>query len=451
MDQRYTIQELADHLKVSAKTILREIKRGKLKAQKAGRRLLVLQADLDKYLYQDFKTESSLSGRIETFFRSKADEMTVLLQRFVSTPSISNERGAEGRLAILIKRKLDQWGIRNVVYKSGGVYAVHASFGYAKTGILLDSPLDTLPPGDISKWTYPPFDGVVANGKMFGRGTADAKAGIVSMLYTLLFLAGKVDENKIRVEAVFDGGEQDGAFSGMKEALKRGVSVSSGIIGYAGDMQDILVGARGYHRYLFTTHGKAVHTGSRFKPGVNAISKMTKVVTAIEELKFPKAKNNLFQFGSRLTFATIAGGSAINMVPDECLAKVDIRVTPEIDKIKLDGLISKTISDLKKSDNELEVDCSYILGQEAYLSSEKDLLVESIKKATKEHLGRELALTASGPAHVGNLLAEYGIPTVVFGPKGENVHSYDEYVEIDSLPLASKVYVKTILNYYGLS
>ena len=73
-------------------------------------------------------------------------------------------------------------------------------------------------------------------------------------------------------------------------------------------------------------------------------------------------------------------------------------------------------------------------------------MVDSIKNT----LGKRVMLIGSGPAHVGNLLNEYGIPMIVWGPKGENAHSYDEYVEIGSIPKTVEIYFKTICNYFGL-
>lgn len=445
---KFTVEELAKKLKVSKKTILREIKRGKLRSQRIGRRHIIPEGSLEAYLG---RSSGETRNLLTDFLKSKKSEMISLLQRMVSTPSISNEFGTEAKLAHLIKRKLNDWGIRSVIYNDGTTVAVRATYGYAAQGILLDCPLDTLPAGQITKWTFPPFEGVINKGRMYGRGTADSKAGICAMLYTVLMLKQFVDEEKIRVELVFDGGEQDGMFSGMRRVLEKGLGVSSGIIGYSGDWNDVLVGARGYHRYQFETKGQSVHTGSRFKPGINAISKMVDFIKAVEGLKLPGSSNPLFSFGSRLTFSQIEGGRAINMVPDSCVAKLDVRVTPEMKKANLEEKITGIINSLKKKDKDFEISFEYITGQEAYVLERHEKLAESLVSSIRNGLGKDVVLTASGPAHVGNLLNEYGIPMVVWGPKGEGAHSYNEYVEIDSIPVTSEVYFKTICSYFSLT
>jgi len=449
MENKYTLDDISKRLKVSTRTLLREIKRGKLKSQRVGRRHLVSEVEIESYLGKG-RDEDYLEKTISMFLKDVKVEMISTLQKMVSRPSVASEVGQEAKLANLIKHKFDKWGIRSNVYEEGSEVAVRASYGLADDGILLDSPLDTLPPGDLVKWTYPPFDGVIRKGKMYGRGTADCKAGIVAMMYTILFFRKFFDEEKLRIEVVFDGGEQDGSFAGMKLVLKRGLPVTAGIVGYAGDMKDILVGARGYHRYCFTIHGEAVHTGSRYKPGINAISKMTKFINEVESYEFPKPLGSLFSFGGRLTFSKIEGGRAINMVPDSCSAWLDVRTTPEISKDRLDEDLAKIIDKIKVRDKNFKIDVQYMVGQQAYMVNPKGKIVELIGQSCQVVLNRKMYLTASGPAHVGNLLNESNIPTVVFGPMGENVHSYDEYIEISSIPKVVEIYIRTIIKYFDI-
>lgn len=447
MDTKFTIKEAANILKVSERTLLRAVKSGKLKTEKVGRKYLVSERSINSYTGG---SENNLKESLNMFLKSKKSEMISMLQKIVSMPSVSSEIGQEVKLAMFLKKQLDNWGIRNVVYKEGASIAVRATYGFASEGFLLDSPLDTLPAGDLAKWSYPPYDGEIVNGKMYGRGTADAKGGIVTQLYTLLFFKRFIDEDKVRIELVFDGGEQDGEFLGMKQVIGRGLSVKSGLIGYGGDHEELMYGARGYHRYEFATNGKAVHTGSRYKKGVNAISKMVKFIQSLESEKLPHSNNKLFPFGTRLTFSTISGGRAVNMVPDSCVSKLDVRTIPELKKKDVDKIIHKHIDRIKQTDREFEINFRYLTGQEAYAISEDEKLIKSLDFAVKQSLGNTLKHTASGPAHVGNLLYDCGVATAVWGPKGENPHSYDEYVEISSLVKTVEVYVSTIAKYFDI-
>ncbi|MBM3209712.1 M20 family metallopeptidase [Candidatus Shapirobacteria bacterium] len=377
--------------------------------------------------------------------------MVFLLQKMVSMYTSSNELWEEGRLATFIKNFLEKNGIRSVLYKKEeDSLAVRGTFGFAENGVLFDCPLDTTPAGDLQKWAYPPFEGVIKEGRMYGRGAADCKAGIVCMIYATLALKEFVNEEKIRIELVFDGGEQSGDYLGMKLAIRKGLPVESGIIGYAGDANELPIGTRGYHRYTFTTHGESVHTGSRYKSGINAISKMAKFITEVEKLKLPNKNTEYFPFGTRLTFATIQGGNAINIVPDQCTARLDIRVTPDLQKEDVDRFLDHAIKNLQKKDKDFQIDCRYDVGQEGYVLKPDVKIINSLRSAIKEILHREVPLVGSGPAHIGKLLYDHGAPVVIWGPKGENAHSYNEYVEIDSLPQTAEIYTRTVLGYFGL-
>jgi succinyl-diaminopimelate desuccinylase len=447
MGNNLTVDEVAKSLRVSKRTILREIKRGNLQYKKIGRRYLVSELSLNKYSGASI---GDINLKIDKFLKSKKSEMVTLLQKMVSMVSAGNELGQEMRLANFIKTELDRHNIRNVLYKDGGVVAVRASYGYADDGVLLDCPLDTTPAGDLSKWTYPPFEGVVRNGKIFGRGTADCKAGIVCMIYTVLALKKFVDEEKVRVELVFDGGEQDGQYTGMKLVLLKGLPAKAGIIGYAGDKYDLSIGCRGFHRYTFNTIGKSAHTGGSYRKGVNAISKMVEFISEMEEQNLAISKSKYFKFGQRLTFSMIEGGRAINITPDECTAHLDFRTTPDFDRKYVDTVIEKVVTKIKRSDDEFTINYNYDVGQEGYLTDESNSLIKSTKLAINKVFGKEVKLIASGPSHVGTLVAGSGIHMLVWGPRGGNVHSYDEYVEIDSLSKTSVVYTKTIMEYFGV-
>ena len=447
--RKYTIDELSRKLHVSQRTLLREIQRGNLQTQRVGRRHLISEEELNKYLG---KNSLDLDKKIKNFLADKKDEMVFLLQKMVSMYSGSNELWEEGRLAAFIKSFLEKNGIRSVLYKDEQTVAVRGSFGFADEGILLDCPLDTAPVGDLTKWLYPPFEGRIKEGKMYGRGTADCKAGIVSMIYTTLALKEFVNEEKIRIELIFDGAEQSGEYSGMKLAIEKGLPVEAGIIGYSGNMNELPIGARGFHRYKFTTHGESVHTGARYKLGVNAISKMVKFISEAEKAKLPRNKTaEYFPFGQRLTFSIIEGGRVINVVPDECTAKVDIRTTPEVTKDKIDKFLAEIIRKIQKEDKDFKIDCKYDVGQEGFLINFKSKIVSSLNYSIKEVLKKEVPLTASGPANIGKLLYNNNIPVVIWGPKGEGVHSYNEYIEIDSLPITSEIYTRAILNYFKLN
>lgn len=447
MDKKYTVNETAKKLKVSGKTILREIKKGKLESDRVGRRILISEGMINNYLRG---SNIELGKSLKRFIEGKKSEMVDLLQKMVSLPSVGYGQNCEYDLAKFIYRKLQDFGIRSVLLREGGSVAVRASFGYADEGFLINSPLDTAPIGNPDNWKYPPFAGVIKAGKMYGRGVADCKAGIVSAIYALLALKNIYPEEKMRLELVFDGGEQDGSYNGMQMVLKRGLHADCAIIGYAGDEFDLAIGCRGYHRYTFKTLGKSAHTGARYNHGINAIRSMVDFIGEMYRLNLPESKNQYFPFGQKVTFSVIEGGSVINVVPDECTAKLDVRITPDFSRSYVDKKIAGVIKKLNKRDKRFLIDWNYDVGNEGYNISDKEKIVVSTSEAVSRVYSRKARLVASGPSHIGTLLNGKGIASVVWGPRGGNVHSYDEYVGVDSLSATARVYSLAVLNYFGV-
>mgnify|MGYP001199925812 CR=1 FL=1 len=444
----YSVSEVAKQLNVSSRTVQREIKRGKLVAHRVGRKFLVSQLSLERYQKND---SSALDEKIKKFCQSRKYEMVNLLQKMVAMSSNADDESGQEEFARFLKETLEKLGLRTVMYGEKGASTIHATFGYAKKGILMDCPIDTVSVGDLHKWSYPPFDGIIKNGKMYGRGTADCKAGIVCMIYSVLALKEVVDENAVRIELVFDGGEHNGQFLGIKETLDRGIDVEAGIVGYAGVENELAIGARGNHRYLFTIKGQSEHTGSRTRRGVNAIVKTTKFINELEKIKLPQSKHDLFWFGSKVTPSMINGGTAVNIVPDICKVYVDTRLSADLKRKDIEDKIKHLIKQLKKADPEFEIEMEYLTGHEGYMLDPNEKIIQLLLTAIQKTVNIKPELIANGQAHVGNFLHKYKIPIIVKGPVGWNVHSYDEYVAIESIPQTSEIYAKTVAYFFGLA
>ncbi len=446
--KRYSVKEAATILGVNPRTIQREINRGSFKANRVGNKFIITQEQLDGYLSQNKIVDTNeLDKNLENFYKENESEILSLLQKLIRIPSESSNEEA---ITQYLKEFFDKHELRSTIYEKEGYASIKATYGYSKTGVLLDCPADTTPAGDLSKWSFLPFEGRIHKGRVYGRGAADAKAGMACMIFATLFLKKYFQEKDLRVELVFDGGEQDGKYIGMKEILTKGLDVDAGIIGYAGDQNDFSIGARGYHRFKINFHGEAVHTGSRYKSGVNAISNATKFISELEKENLSLGKKSkYFEFGNRVTVSQINGGRAINIVPDECELKIDFRVIPEVTKEMIQKHLNNILNKLSE-DKEFKYNLEYITGAGAYLLENDEKIVSSLESSINKVYKKRISKRADGPAHIGNLLEKFEIPVVVWGPKGENVHSYNEYVEIDSLSKTIATYVFTILNFYSI-
>jgi acetylornithine deacetylase/succinyl-diaminopimelate desuccinylase-like protein len=114
-------------------------------------------------------------------------------------------------------------------------------------------------------------------------------------------------------------------------------------------------------------------------------------------------------------------------------------------------MILEIVRAVRQEDSEVNVEWNYLTGAEGYVIDEEEKIINCIQSSiAAENSNQAPALAVNGPAHIGNLLYTHNVPVVVWGPRGGNAHSYDEFVEIDTIHKTSIVYARTILTYFGL-
>lgn len=383
------------------------------------------------------------------FIESYKENLIEFIQKLVRTSSQNNTDS----LALIIKvisRELKNFGFKPILVGDKKYPSIVCFCNRKKRKKLwLDAPLDTVVSGDENKWKYPPFSGKIVNGKLYGRGSGDSKSAIAIFIYAAVAIFQSKEKINGQLILTFDSGEQSGDFIGMANILKKGIRADSCIIGYP-ETDEIAIGARGFLRLNITTFGKSAHTGARFKVGINAISKMRKVLYGLERLKMKYKKSTFFQFGPRLTISQIEGGEAINIVPNKCTAKVDIRLVPSQTKNTVMKDLKTLLNNLKKDDPQLRVELKPYLYQPPFLTPENSKIVRILKMNAQKILNKKIRLIATGASNVGNIIGNMGIPTICgFGVDGDNFHSENEFIFINSVIPVAKVYIKTILDFLG--
>ncbi len=310
-----------------------------------------------------------------------------------------------------------------------------------KKTIWMESCLDTVPAGDISKWDYPPFEGKIINDRMFGRGAADAKIGIALFVY----LAKQLSEDEDfcgNIFLGFDADEQAGNFSGIKEIVKVAPRADICILGYQG-LNEIAIGARGWLRLKMTVFGKSAHTGSRNNRGVNAIHGMAQAIDSLLALSFHNKNEPFFEFGSSFNFSLVEGGAAINIVPDVCTAFVEIRSIPSQAKKEIISLMKGAIDKTG-----IEYELKELQYEPAYITNPQNRFVRILKENADNILNGNLPLVASGPGSVGNVISKLGVPIInSFGVDCGNVHAPNEWINIETVPKVFEIYKKSIIDY----
>ncbi|MEW5760142.1 MAG: M20/M25/M40 family metallo-hydrolase [Candidatus Thermoplasmatota archaeon] len=342
--------------------------------------------------------------------------MIDLTKKLISIPSILGEKSD---IADFIASELEKYG--NVkVYDDGkfGKTIIAKSSVYSKNGIILASHMDTVRPMD--GWKTNPFKPFERNNRIYGLGASDMKAGIaISMEIFKKF-------SKKKQLTFFCTGDEEG----MSMCCYKNLDKIEGSVCLVPEPtnEKIMLGARGRYVIDIIIKGKSAH-GARPYLGINAIEKAGEVIKNLKKIKFKKDKR--LGEGS-ICPLKIFGGEDSLTVPEKCLIRVDRHfVFGENESFILDQI--KRIINFRGAEVRL-------------MERESPFLEPYISKGP--YIKKFIELCAQDIFYgmsVGdyNLLAKK-FPTIVFGPKGANWHSANEFVEIESIKRCKRIYEEYI-------
>ncbi len=391
----------------------------------------------------------ALESQLLAHVTANRDAMTAFCARLLQIPSVNGVHD-EVDLAGAIAAQAYTLGLhaRLVAENPRRPNVVISTRADGDTGLLLLGHLDTVPPGDDAAWTYPPYSGTVAEGRIHGRGAIDTKGGMTAALYALAALAQSGALGDRRAQLICVPNEESGATGelGINHLTREGLLAAKGAI-YAYSGHEIALGHRGVLRYRLTCRGEAEHTGSEAwqngTHGLNAVTGMARLLLALERIELPHSTHRHFEpYKTMLTPGTIIrGGTSINIVPDFCEALIDIRLTPEYDRATFEVLLDKAIAGVAAQADALNYDYELMNYVPAAISDESAPLFGITEDVVEALTGKRPPRVVAGPANEGYLLIGQGIPTICgLGPSGANAHAPNEYVEIDGLVEAASIF-----------
>ncbi len=307
---------------------------------------------------------------------------------------------------------------------------------------VLNATADTTGFGDLSAWTTDPVGAHVAHGWLYGRGSADSKAGIA--IFCHLVASFRSRRFARRLGFVFDADEHNGLFSGMRSFLDRSDRPIAGVlIGYPG-ADRIGAGARGFWRATLEIAGVMAHSGSSRDSGTNAVAKAAQLVVWLAEWQERLAReiSDDFPLPPKATVTRIDGGGEFSVVPDRCEIGLDVRLTfsfaADAAEAQVRALVDRLDAQHPCPSRSRVVAQSFL---PAYRLQADLPIAAALSRAGERVLRRPLPFVVTGPSNDGNLLAERGIPaTCGFGAAYRNIHAPDECVDLSSLAPAFRVY-----------
>jgi succinyl-diaminopimelate desuccinylase len=312
---------------------------------------------------------------------------------------------------------------------------------------VLDACLDTAPFGDESAWTHAPTSGLVDDGWLWGRGSADSKAGAAIFCHLAARVAAATGDLRGTVVVLFDVDEHTGGFGGARRYFAGPDAprdVAGVMIGYPGQ-DKLVVGGRGVYRVRIHVHGVAAHSGGRAATP-SAVVKAADLIRLLSESPLPEGATAAFPLAGKLTVTAVQGGQGFSVSPDLCSLNVDVRTTPRFDAdtaaAHVQRLVDQVDTDWPDTRPTLvQVDTRW----PAYALDERSRLRAALLAAAVEH-GVDVAPKIAGPSNIGNYLSGLGIPaTAGFGVSYTGLHATDERIRIDSIPAVHATYHDAVI------
>ena len=235
-----------------------------------------------------------------------------LLKKLIATPSVTR---SEQEASAIIKADMESHGYKPECIGLNLLCYGH-SYDQAKPTILLNSHIDTVKP--VAGWTKDPFTPTEEDGKLYGLGSNDDGAGLVSLLYTFYELDSKPQPYNVLFLATVE--EEVNGQGGMKLAVQSLPHVDVALIGEPTGMQPA-VAEKGLMVLDFTVHGKAGHAARN--EGINALYRATELIEKLRTYKFDKVSDLLGPV--KFTITMINAGTQHNVIPDVCTFTADVR------------------------------------------------------------------------------------------------------------------------------
>jgi succinyl-diaminopimelate desuccinylase len=382
-----------------------------------------------------------IASDIDQFLKAKHAEQLRFARELVQINSVNgNERAVAEPIAALLKR----YGIRSqLVGSSRERKTLVADIGRASPTIMLNGHLDTVPFGDLEKWRYHPLAARVVGGRIYGRGTMDMKCSVAALCYAAIALK-ECDFQGIRIRLVFNYDEESGNHAGIRDVLKRGIGGDYCIVGEFMSEGTVRVGARGLYRFELITHGSSGHTAYHRRDSVNAVTKMAKLLLALEGLKLSYRPHKGFSAPRVNPGTVISGGTAINCFPESCSALVDCRLTLGQKYAEVKREILACLESVRRSDKKLRYSVKELGFLPAYRTATNELIVSSARQAVNDVLEAPPRIEIGQGASDSNLLSEAGIPCIELGVLGAGAHAENEYALVQSLYTMPRIYARII-------
>jgi acetylornithine deacetylase/succinyl-diaminopimelate desuccinylase-like protein len=311
---------------------------------------------------------------------------------------------------------------------------------------MLNFHLDTFPV--CEGWDTDPFTPHLEDGRLYGLGAHDMKGGAACILAAVeaILASGVRLGGRLIVSATSD---EENWSRGAHAVIRSGLLSGCGycLIPEPSAPGALSLGARGRHVFHLTFGGQASHAA--YGEGVNAVVDAARVVTCLEGIDL--GYDERFGLTGSLCVIGFQGGGTLILVPEEAHVVIDRHILPgQTVQAAADQIEAAIRQAGIKSSWRLSWDERPTPTPAPYQVEPNSPLVRIVRRNLEREIGCPATLVLSrSVADTNHFAVHGGIPTLVCGPQGGNTCRANEYVEIDSLAVVAKTYMRTAIDLLG--
>ena len=399
------------------------------------------------------------------------------IQAAVRRPSITGVEGLVQDLMAELLRDIgmtvDMWEPRHEDFRDYPEYAAEEPSFAGRPNVVgvlkgagggrslaINGHIDVVPAGEEAAWTYPPFGGARADGRIYGRGSTDMKGGLIAGIGAIRAIraAGVVLSGDVMVQSVI--AEESGG-AGTLAAVLRG-HIADGVLIAEPTQLNISPAGGGCLMFRITVHGRSAHAALRYE-GESALEHWYPLHAALLRLENERNRtlhHPLFEhLPNKIPFnvGRLEAGNWPSSVPETLVAEGRFGVMPGEDMEEVRAAFERTLHDAAQADPWLRVHPPELAWYGAQFGTAEipatHPLVRTLHDAFVDAAGRAPGVEGVAWGSDMRFFTDIArVPAVLFGPGNVALAHYtDEYVCEDEIHQAMRVDALTILRWCGVS
>jgi succinyl-diaminopimelate desuccinylase len=416
---------------------------------------------------QTFKNAALFPGQVKVFMMKDLSphveklrgEMIVFLTEMCRIKAIAPESGGDGEAerASFILMQLSRLGFRDVEVIE--VKDSRVSAGY-RPNIIVTIPgkdrklppiwvvshMDIVPEGDLKLWKSNPYDPVLKNGILTGRGVEDNGQSLTASIFAAKAILDSGEKQARTVKLAIVADEEVGSKYGIQQLVKKKIFGKNDLLlvpdAGSPDGSKIEVVEKSHLQLKVVTKGKQAHA-SRPHKGTNAFRAASKFVACVSDILYEKfdGQDELFDpaFSTFECTKKEPNVPNINTIPGEDVFYMDCRVLPDIDLNEVMKVIKKVAKDIEKETGARISLEDIRLGQAPPATPVSSDIVKNLQKALKDIRGIKAQPMGIGGGTCAAIFRAEGLHAAVWETNDELAHEPNEYSKIDNLVGDAKV------------